>query len=443
MTTFCGCYRLCTDDPNFFGFIPSPASPLSVAGDILTSLYNVHAGTWFGGSGVSFLEKNIISWLADRVGLPKTSGGLFCSGGSIGNLTALAVARDSKLDLTNLHNGSVYLSAATHFSVHKALHILGLKQDQLRLMPVDESSRMKVESLQRQIALDRSRGKIPFAIIATCGTTNSGSIDFLADIADVAEAEGMWMHVDGAYGASVVLSNNYSYLARGLNRADSISWDAHKWLFQTYGCAMVLFKDKTQLAKTFALNPSSIQHAAEQDQEPNFVDHVAGHAQSRPDASFLLPVMQDNRDQPDFWSYGIELTRPARVMKLWFTLRALGSEKLGSMIDHGIRLAEFAESSLRRHAEWSVLSPAKLGIIIFRFYLSDRNEQRLGEINSGASKVLLDRGLAGILPTNFRGSIALRMCIINPKATNLSIEEVLEAARTTAWSIYHKQNDLI
>ena len=191
-------HRVRMNHPRFFGFIPSPALPVSWLGEMLTSDFNPHAGSWMQSSGPSAIEAGLITWLAERAGLPASSGGLFVSGGSMANLTGLVVARDRILAPRDRARGIAYVSAQTHSSVAKGLAILGFLPDQVRKVAVDDRFRMDPAALHEAIAADRAAGRIPFAVVASCGTTNTGSIDPLAAIADVAARERLWMHVDGA-----------------------------------------------------------------------------------------------------------------------------------------------------------------------------------------------------------------------------------------------------
>ena len=380
-------YRVRMDDPAFFGFIPSPVSPLSWLGEVLTSHFNAHAGSWMQSSGPTAIEEGLIAWLAERAGLPVTAGGLFVSGGSMANLTALMVARDRMLLAANRVRAVAYVSRQTHSSVAKGLAVLGFLPEQIRKVAVDDQFRLRVDLLRTAIRQDRDRGLLPFAVVASCGTTNTGSIDPLHAIADLTAAERLWLHVDGAYGASVALSHAHRGLVDGLGRADSISWDAHKWLFQTYGCGFVLVRDKADLAATFATTPEYLRDAAATDETPNY------------------------------WDFGLELTRPARAMKLWFTLQVLGEQAIGEMIDHGFHLAETVERRLRELADWSIVTPASLGIVNFRYVPSNLSDDQADQLNDAIAAQMIARNIAAPLTTKIHGRTVLRICAISPEAT--------------------------
>ena len=399
-------HRVRMEHPRFYGFIPSPTSPLSFVGDMLTSGFNAHAGSWMQSSGPSAIEQGLIAWLAERTGLPRNAGGLFVSGGSMANLTGLMVARDRKLPPEDRQRGVVYVSNQTHSSVAKGLGVLGFLPRQIRKIAVDGDRRLQVAALAAAIEQDRAAGALPFAVVASCGTTNTGSIDDLHGIADLSAREGLWMHVDGAYGATVALSNRHRSLVDGLGRADSISWDAHKWLFQTYGCGMVLVRDRTHLLESFANNAEYLQ------------DAIAGI------------------DTPNFWDYGVELTRPARAMKLWFTLQVMGEAAVGDAIDHGFASAEALEAELRQRPDWQILSPAQLGIVTFRFAPAGRDEAALDELNTAIARRMIDDNVGAPLTTRLDGAVVLRACAISPEATQEDIRAMVSAmderARTIA-----------
>ena len=310
-------YGARVNHPRFFGFIPGPADLNSWIGDVMSSAYNLHAGCWMTTSAASFIEKTLIKWLSEKAGYnTEQSSGLFVSGGSMANLTAMVAARDNKLSFDKLHLGTAYVSDQTHSSIKKALKISGISPKNIRKIPSDSNYRMKIDELEKAIRNDITNGLHPFVVIASAGTTNTGSIDPIPEISDICSKYGLWMHVDGAYGASILLSENYNHLLKGIENADSLSWDAHKWLFQTYSCAMVLVKDKNDLARSFSENPE------------------------------YLRDLDINDDEINYGNVGIELTRPTRGLKLWFTLQTLGTSEMSRRIEYGIHLAEYIKDTL-------------------------------------------------------------------------------------------------
>jgi L-2,4-diaminobutyrate decarboxylase len=388
-------YRMRMNHPRSFAFIPSPVSPFSWLGETVTSAFNAFAGSRLQSSGPSAIENELIQWMAAKAGLPPTAGGLSVSGGSMANLTAMVLARDQTLSPDNWPAGTAYVSDQTHSSVAKGLRILGFRESQVRKVPTDDQFRMDLSALKTALQSDRDAGYFPFVIIASCGTTNTGSIDPLRNIVEMAREEGLWVHVDGAYGASALMSKSKSLLLDGLGGVDSISWDAHKWLFQTYGCGMLLVRNKAHLAQSFHTDAEYIKDAAE------------------------------HEDVPNFWNLGVELTRPARIMKLWFTLRILGLEKINQLIDHGFTLAEVAQRELEGLPDWEVTSPANMAILTFRFAPTGRGEDEVAVLNRAISQQVVSENVAGILTTKLNRKTVLRICAISPLMTGCEMKTII------------------
>ncbi|EHK16270.1 uncharacterized protein TRIVIDRAFT_39965 [Trichoderma virens Gv29-8] len=400
-------YRVRMDHPRFFGFIPSPASDLSWLGEILNSAYNTHAGSWFQSSGPSAVEKHLLSWLArDAIGYPEMAGGCFVSGGSMANLSALMVARDQKLSFEDRSKAVAYTSDQTHSSLAKGLGILGFHPNQIRKVACDDKMRINTTLLQSAIEEDNASGKIPFLIVGNAGTTNTGTVDPFPELAAIAREHGLWLHADGAYGASALLCKSRRSILNGIELCDSLSWDAHKWLFQTYGCGMVLVRNRKNLTSTFGTSAEYTQDAAETAE------------------SF-----------PNFWNYGPELTRPARAMKLWFSFQLLGLDAIDNYINHGFELAEIAQSSLERLPDWEILSSAQMGIICFRYKPSGIPAESLDGLNAKISQTAIEENLAAPLTTRIRGVLVLRICCIHPGLSGEEMVAVIDGLNQVAKSL--------
>ncbi|KAG8672492.1 hypothetical protein FPOAC2_05885 [Fusarium poae] len=400
-------FRFRMNHPRTFAFVPAPVSPLSWIGDCLTSAFNSFAGSALQGPGVAIVEQTLLQWLASKVGLPGTAGGVFVSGGSMANMSGMVLARERILEEGTESLGIAYLSDQTHHSVMKALRIIGIKSSQIRVIPTN-ALQMDVTALRNTIKADREANLKPFVIVGTCGTTNTGSIDPLEALAQIRDDEKIWLHVDGAFGASAALGTTRSAVTRGLGLADSISWDAHKWLFQTYSCSLILVRNKMDLAKVYAN-----------------------------DGDYLRDALE-HEEIPDFWNFGMELTRPSRALKLWFTLRVLGVERIGKMVDHGFDLAETAEAEVRKLPDWEVISPASMAIVTFRYAPAKKTEEELDTLNAAISKYILDNNIAGLLTTKVRGRVVLRICSISPVLRKEEMVDVIaqvsQAAKAIAYS---------
>lgn len=402
---------LLAQHPRSFSCIPSTASLLSWLGDVMTNAYNPHASCQINAPAADLIEKKLIRFMCDLAGYPKESGGLFVSGGSIANLTALTAARDTKLTYNERNKAVIYVSDQTHASVTKGLLIIGFCKDQIRTIPTDNSFCMDISALRAAIKNDIESSKKPFAVIASAGTTNTGSVDPLTEISVVCREHDMWLHVDGAFGASVLLSEKYRKNLSGIELSDSLSWDAHKWLLQTYGCSVVLVRNQSALVHSFAAHPEYLKDA------------------------------ETTTGSIEFWDLGVELTRPARSLKLWLTLQATGSNEISRIIEHGCAMAELAEKIICENSDWEIISPAQLGIVNFR-YVSNReaSETDLDAVNQDISKEITESGFAQIFTTELRGKKVLRMCTINPETTEKDIYDTIERLRKSkAISTFTKQ----
>src|SRR5438046_10024589 len=304
--------NLHVDHPRFFAFVPGPNNFVSTMADALAAGFNIFNGTWLGGSAAAAVELRVVRWLCRICGFPTAAGGLFVSGGSMANLTALVAARHSLLK-DRVDGATVYFSDQTHSSVERALRVIGFLPDQMRKLQSDENFRLSIQNARAEIANDRAKGLRPFCIIATAGTTNTGAIDPLNELGDLAAKEKLWLHIDGAFGAAAILSERGGALLRGLERGDSISLDPHKWLFPSFECGCVLVRDAARLKSAFQIKADYLRDVYRETEEINPCD------------------------------YGIQLTRSFRALKVWLSLQTFGLAAFREAITRGFELAELAE----------------------------------------------------------------------------------------------------
>ena len=380
----------------FFAFIPSPSNFVSVMADALAAGFNPFAGNWLEGSGPAQIELVVIDWLREMCGLPETAGGLFVSGGSMANLTALAAARRARLG-NRSDDAVIYFSDQTHNSIEKALRVLGFAREQIRLLPSDEDFRLPVESLRRAVAGDRADGKNPFCVIANAGTTNTGAVDPLDQLADLCEREKLWLHVDGAYGAAACLSERGRKLLAGIERADSLSLDPHKWLFQPFEIGCVLARDARLLKKTF---------------------HTM--------AGYLEDTKRAEEEEINYYDYGVQLTRGFRALKLWLSIKTFGAAAFREAINRGFEMAEFAEELLSQSDCWRIISPATFGIVTFRYVAEGRPENEINEIHRRMVEMMTEDGFAFANSTVLRGQTVMRLCTINPRTTEDDVRATIK-----------------
>ena len=301
------------DHPRFFAYIPSSSNFVSVMADTLASGYNIFNSLYPLGTGAAVVERVSISWLRKLCGMPEEAGGLFVSGGAMANLSGLAVARQVQLE-GDMRDAVIYCSDQAHFVISRGLRILGFAPEQLREIHVDEDFRLPVAVLERAIAEDRAAGKRPFCVAATAGTTNSGAVDPLNDLADLCEREGLWLHVDGAYGASACLSAHRRHMLAGIERAHSLTWDAHKWMFQPVECSALLVRDRHWLSATFK-------------ETAHFLTDAEEHSKEK------------IGEEMNFMYQGIQLTRYFRALKFWMSLKVFGVGAIRQAIERGFEFA--------------------------------------------------------------------------------------------------------
>ncbi|ARW05275.1 pyridoxal phosphate-dependent decarboxylase family protein [Bacillus atrophaeus] len=391
------------DHPHFLAFVPGPNNYVGVVADFLASGFNVFPTAWIAGAGAEQIELTTINWLKSMLGFPDSAEGLFVSGGSMANLTALTVARQVKLN-NDIENAVVYFSDQTHFSVDRALKVLGFKQHQIYRIETDEHLRISVSALKKQIKEDRTKGKNPFCVIANAGTTNCGAVDSLNELADLCNDEDVWLHADGSYGAPAILSEKGSALLQGIHRADSLTLDPHKWLFQPYDVGCVLIRNSQYLSKTFRMMPEYIK-----DSETNVEGEI------------------------NFGECGIELSRRFRALKVWLSFKVFGAAAFRQAIDHGIMLAEQVEAFLGKAKDWEVVTPAQLGIITFRYIPSElASTDTINEINKKLVKEITQRGFAMLSTTELKEKVVIRLCSINPRMTTEEMLHIMTKIKALA-----------
>ncbi len=372
------------DHPRYFARVPGPASFAAILGEWLGTGFNAIATSWGGASGPATLELVVIGWLAELLGLPAHTEGVLVSGGSLANLTAFAVAR------SEMGPGVAYFTDQTHASLPRNLRALGWPEAHLHKLESNARLRMDMGSLHRAVTEDRARGRMPQMVVATAGTTNTGAVDPLEALADFCAEEGLWLHVDGAYGGPAALTEDGRDRLRGMERADSLAVDPHKWLFQPYDVGACFVTRPGALERCYAMHPE------------------------------YLRDVKASQGTVSFGDRSLELTRRSRAIKLWLSLRTYGAEKFREAVSRGIALAEHAEARLRAAPDlWEVVSPAQIGVVCFALRGADASE------HAHRAARLTESGFAAVTSTSLKGRSVLRLCTINPTTTEADIDEVL------------------
>ena len=383
------------DHPRFFAFVPSSPTWPGVLADYMAAGYNTFQGTWLGASGPSQLEVVVIDWFRDWLGYPDTAGGLFTSGGSAASLDAFVAAREAA---GAPERATVYMSDQSHTALSRAATIVGVRPAHVRKVPSDRFFRMDMDRLRRMVAEDRAAGFAPIAVCGNAGTTNTGAVDPMEKMADFCEAEGIWMHVDAAYGGFAILCEEGQRLFRGLNRADSIAMDAHKWLFQPFEAGCLMVKDVRKLEEAFTVHPEYLQDAQWGAAHPNFGDR------------------------------GLQLTRSFRALKVWMSIQTFGMAAFRRSISKGIELAAEAEAYVRASDVLQIANPASLGVVCFRVNPKGcgLDDAVLETINIEVQAGVIGSKVAMMSSTRLRRLYSLRLCILNHATTWGDVRLTLE-----------------
>lgn len=381
--------------PRFLAFVPGPSNFVGAMADIMTSGYNTAASLWRETPGPAELELTTLEWLKELCGLAADCDGIFVSGGSVANLTGIAAAREAKLG-EDMANAVAYCASQTHSSVARGFHILGFRRDQLRPVAVDESFCIDMAALKTAIADDLAAGRRPFCMVGNAGTTNTGAVDPLNAMADLAAEHGMWLHVDGAYGGAASLVPRGRALLAGMERADSVVIDPHKWLFQPYEAGVVFVRHPGLLDRTFASSPEYLQDVAAGEQEVNFSER------------------------------SVQLSRGLRAFKLWLSLKVFGAEAFRAAVQRGIEIAERAQTMLEECGRFAIVTPATIGVVTFRFLRDGLDDTALDRVHRRIVDALLEDGYAFVTSTELGGRTCLRFCTINPRTTDEDLAGTIE-----------------
>ena len=384
-----------TDHPGYLAFIPSFTTWPAALAELTAAAANPYCGAWLESAGPAQVELEVIDWFRGWLGLPAGTAGVLVNGGSAANLTALLVAREAA---GGPSPGSVvYVSDQAHSSLARTARAMGLRPEQVRVLPTDGRWRLAPDTVAAAVRADRGAGRIPFALCASAGSTNTGAVDPLAGLADVCAAEGLWLHVDGAYGGFAALTAKGKALLAGLERADSVTLDPHKWLYQPMECGCVLIRDGARLERTFAIHPDYLDGDATQGTgEVNFADR------------------------------GLQLSRGFRALKVWMTVQTFGLAAFRACVQRNLELAEYAEALIRGHPALTLMAPATLGIVCFRREWPGCDEAETERRGTALAADLERGGTALVSATRLAGRHAIRLCILNPTTSAEHVRRVIE-----------------
>ena len=396
-------FRSRIDHPRYLAYVPGEGTWLGALGDLIASAYNIDVGNWMESAGPSQLETVVLRWFADWIGYPAESAGVLVSGGSAANLTAMACAREA---LVGAMSGELvaYVSEQGHSSLARAARVLGFGPQQVRVLPVDDRFRMRADALEAAIIADLAAGRRPLAVLAVAGTTNTGAVDDLSQLAGVCGRYGVWLHVDGAYGGFAALTARGREALAGLELADSVTLDPHKWLYQPIECGALLVRRGHLLKDAFEIHPSYLQDTAARNGATNFADH------------------------------GLQLTRMSRALKIWMSMQYFGVDAFATAIDRAMDLAEHAQRVIEAAPDLELLAPATLGIVGFRRHPPGRDdEEDLERTNATLITELAESGEGLVSSTRLSGRYAIRLCVLNHGTTTSDVDRVLDWLQTATF----------
>jgi aromatic-L-amino-acid/L-tryptophan decarboxylase len=386
--------------PRFLAYIPSCPTFPAVLGDWIATGFNFFAGVWPVAAGPNALELQVLEWFRSWVGMPPGTSGLLTSGGSAATLTAVVAARHAAVgeDASRLPRLVMYTSDQAHSSVARAAWIAGVPRAQVRLVPTNDRLRMRSDALDVVMRRDRDAGLLPFLVVGTAGSTSTGAVDPLHEIADVCESQHAWLHVDAAYAGFAALTARGRAALAGIERAHTLTLDPHKWLFVPFECGCLLARDPRTLAAAFRIYPEYLRDVEAAGEEVNFAD------------------------------YGEQLTRYSRALKVWLSVSFFGLAAIRGAIERGMDLAVLAERLLRETPGVEITSPTAFGIVCFRarprgvddaVTLDALNERVNARVNQTAGFL--------ISSTRIAGAFSLRACIVGYRATEEDIRTLVAA----------------
>ena len=388
-------YQAGTNHPGYFAFIPYFTTWPAALAELIAAAINVSPWAWMESPAATQIELEVIDWFRGWLGMPESTAGLLVSGGSAANLTALLVAREAAGGPSE--DSVVYVSDQGHSSLARTARAMGLRPHQIRVLPTDDRWRLQPETVIAAVGADRRAGRVPIALCASAGSTSTGAVDPLPGLADLCAAEGLWLHVDAAYGGFAALTPEGRALLTGIERADSVTVDPHKWLFQPFECGGVLVRDGARLARTFAIHPDYLDSTE---------THTTGEA--------------------NLGEWGLQLSRGTHALKVWMSVQAFGLAAFRAAIDRNMELAAYAEELVHGHDTLTLMAPASLGIVCFRREWPGCDEAETERRGIALADALERSGDAFVSTTRLAGRHAIRLCILNPTSGAAHVRRVIE-----------------
>lgn len=386
--------------PGYMGLITPSPNPMGVIADFICSALNQNIGAYsIGPAGVA-MERRVVRWLTDLCGYDGKAGGNLTSGGMMANFIGLKVGRDAVTNDRAQHDGvhdpwAVYVSEERHVSIDKAVDCIGLGRRALRALPTDAAFQLKLDALEDAIATDKKNGVRPMCVIGIFGTTNTGAVDDIRELRRIADREGMWLHVDAAYGGGMLLSHEWSMRDRGIGLADSITIDPHKWFYAPLDAGAVLVKDEKRLTASFGIKPS-----------------------------YLTDEFDQANERYQYYVHGFEQSRRFRSLKVWMSFKRYGSRQIGEWVDNNVRQATHLYQLAEAHPEFEPANKPPMSAICIRFLNSALSETELKNLHSEVVQRIEQSGRFWISTTELKQKTWFRINPVNFRTREEHIEQL-------------------
>jgi aromatic-L-amino-acid decarboxylase len=408
--------------PGYMGLITPSPNPIGIIGDFICSALNQNIGAYTIGPAAVAMERQTVRWLTSMVGYDERAGGNLTSGGMMANFIGLKLARDSVSGDRMQHDGvqgrwAVYASEERHVSVDKAVDAIGLGRNALRALPTDDKFRVRLDAMEAAIAEDHKHGIRPLCIVAIFGTTNTGAVDSIRELRKIADREGMWLHADAAYGGGMLLSHAWSMRNQGLELADSVTIDPHKWFYAPLDAGAILVKDDRRLTASFGMKPS-----------------------------YLTDELDRANERYQYYVHSFEQSRRFRGLKVWMSFKRYGASQIGEWIDNNVRQAKHLYSMVKRRPEFETASEPPMSAICIRYRGSELDEAQSKDLHAEVARRVEQSGKFWISTTELKGKTWFRINPVNFRTRTEHMEQLLhmleEECRAAVQSIGQTSREL-
>jgi len=410
-------FPYCTNvgHPGYMGLITPSPNPVGIVADFICSALNQNVGTYSIGPSAVAMERRVVRWLTDLCGYGTKAGGNLTSGGMMANFIGLKVGRDAVTGDRAQHDGvcerwAVYASEERHVSVDKAVDCIGLGRNALRPLPTDANFQVRIDALEEAIARDKKNGIRPLSVVGMFGTTNTGAVDDIRVLRRIADREGMWLHVDAAYGGGMLLSHEWSMRDRGLELADSITIDPHKWFYAPLDAGAVLVRDQDRLTASFGIKPS-----------------------------YLTDELDQANERYQYYVHGFEQSRRFRSLKVWMSFKRYGARQIGEWVDSNVRQAKYLHSLAERDLEFEPASAPPMSAICIRFIGAELNEAGSKDLHAEVAQRIEQSGRFWVSTTELKGKTWFRINPVNFRTRQEHMGELFELLRQECHAVLRQR----